>query len=83
MQSHSPFVPTALLRPYLRSYLTRSTLTELERATGVTTRTIYDILYNRRQHVRFDTADKLLTGMDLALEWYENEALSRYYALAV
>lgn len=83
MQSYSPYVPVGLLRPYLRDYLTTSSLMELSNCTRTDPRVLYDIINGKRVNVRFPTADRILTGMGLATEWYDNEALAQYYAVAV
>lgn len=82
MSRHTPYVPADIIRRYLEDYLTTSTLRECANATRTDERVLYDILHGHRVHVRFDTADRILGGIGLAHEWYENEALSRIYAMA-
>lgn len=76
-----PWVPAAMLVPYLDEYLETGKLIELANSTGVDSRVIYDIRSGRRERVSFNMADRLLTGMGLAIAWHDDEALRRIYAL--
>lgn len=82
MQKHSPFVPAELIRPYIVEYLESGSLSALSTLTRTDERVLHDIRYGKRDKLRFPTADRILTGLDLALEWYENEALARIYETA-
>lgn len=81
MQQYAPYVPAELIRPYITEYLSQGQLSTLSTLTGLDKRVLHDIRHGKREMVRFPTADKILTGLGLALEWYENEALARYYSM--
>lgn len=84
MQRYAPFVPARIIRPYLLAYLNSPTgsLRELSTATGVAERRLYDIM-RTQEKVSFPVADRILTGMGLALEWHQNETLHQIYESVV
>ena len=79
---YGPFVPCTRLVPYIQEFLDRpgNTMALLEARTGVPSRAIYDILRGRRATVRFDTADRLLLGLDRIEAW--REELNDIYEVA-
>lgn len=79
MRHHTPYVPVELIKPYLDEYLTKSSIRALAQLTRTDERVLHDIRHGKREKLRFDTADRILGGLDLAHEWYENEALARIY----
>lgn len=80
MQRYAPFVPARIIRPYLLAYLNSPTgsLRELSTLTHTPERRLYDIM-RTQEKVSFPVADRILTGMGLAVEWHNNEALSQIY----
>jgi hypothetical protein len=83
-------VPMAILSPYINEWLAKPnhTLTELEVLSGVPARRIFCIRrgfdrtfvkgkWRMYTHVTFDTADKLLSAMDMVDRWYSE--LGEFY----
>lgn len=66
-------IPTERLGPLLLDWIdedegrTRRVLSELS---GVPERRIYAVLSGEQRFVQFDTADRLLCGMDVVEEWH-------------
>jgi hypothetical protein len=82
---YQPYIPTSILKKYIIMWMAAEPdrqLQNVEWATGIATRTIYDIIQGRRATVRFDTADKILVKLGYWAAWTDDPALAEYYAAA-
>ncbi len=52
---------------------------DIARMTGLNQFGIWKILNGQTERVRFDTADKILTGFDMNELWHTDPLLSSYY----
>lgn len=67
---YSPYVPTARVRPIVERLLADGhTYTSIEKKAGLSPRLLYDVMNGRREHVRFETVDRLLTRFDMLDLW--------------
>ena len=66
-----PNVPVERLAPLIEAWLRRGHTTgDLERATGLSGRRLYEITARRQKTVTFDIADQILVGIDAVWEWH-------------
>lgn len=66
-----PNVPVERLTPLIEEWLRRGHSTrDLEHATGLSARRLYEITAHRQQTVTFDLADQILVGIDAVYEWH-------------
>jgi hypothetical protein len=75
-------VPCAPLAKYLREYLGDNySIEEFARSIGMHESTPTKILNGIKSHVRFDTADKILSFIDCEWAWYLDPDLNSVYGL--
>lgn len=66
-----PNVPVDRLAPLIEAWLRRGhTTAQLEEATGLSGRRLYEITARRQKTVTFNLADQILVGLDAVWEWH-------------
>lgn len=49
---------------------------------GINVRTLSDVIHDRRETLRFPTADAILTGIGYFMAWRDDPELSEFYGRA-
>jgi hypothetical protein len=75
-----PFVPAKLILPLLEPLFAERRLGNIAEASRLGLRDLYDLRNGRRQHIRFDTADRLISVVLGRPElWWEIPELRAIY----